>query len=160
MPSDLGLIPGPGISSRAEMAIGSDILAWKIPQTEEPGGLQFMQFQRIRHDWVCMLTTYWYKRRESYDIMVIVNFIQLSYSNASHKKRACNHIKCLVKCIINTSSWYIHELFISLFFWQNSNVVLVFNPSPQDLDKVTLTSMAVIKSDKFKAVITVHLCFQ
>ena len=47
---DLGLIPGSGISSGAEMATGSGILAWKIPQIEEPGGLQFMQFQRIRHD--------------------------------------------------------------------------------------------------------------
>ena len=28
-----------------EMATGSSIFAWKIPWTEEPGGLQFMQFQ-------------------------------------------------------------------------------------------------------------------
>ena len=27
----------------------SSILAWKIPQTEEPGGLQSMGLQRIRH---------------------------------------------------------------------------------------------------------------
>ena len=27
------------------MATGSSIFAWKIPWTEEPGGLQFMQFQ-------------------------------------------------------------------------------------------------------------------
>ena len=27
------------------------ILAWRIPQTEEPGGLQFIGSQRIRHDW-------------------------------------------------------------------------------------------------------------
>ena len=47
---DLGLIPGSGIFSGAEMATGSSILAWKIPQTEEPEGLQFMQFQRIRPD--------------------------------------------------------------------------------------------------------------
>ena len=33
-----------------EMAIHSSILAWKIPQTEEPGGLQFMGLQRVRHD--------------------------------------------------------------------------------------------------------------
>ena len=26
-------------------------LAWKIPRTEEPGGLQSMGSQRIRHDW-------------------------------------------------------------------------------------------------------------
>ena len=29
----------------------SSILAWKIPGTEEPGGLQFTGLQRVRHDW-------------------------------------------------------------------------------------------------------------
>ena len=33
-----------------EMATHSSILAWKIPWTEEPGGLQFMGLQRIGHD--------------------------------------------------------------------------------------------------------------
>jgi len=33
-----------------EMAIHSSILAWRIPQTEEPGGLQFMGSQRVGHD--------------------------------------------------------------------------------------------------------------
>ena len=32
------------------MATQSSILAWRIPWTEEPGGLQFMGLQRVRHD--------------------------------------------------------------------------------------------------------------
>ena len=32
------------------MATHSSILAWKIPWTEEPGGLQSLQSQRVRHD--------------------------------------------------------------------------------------------------------------
>jgi len=28
----------------------SSILSWKIPWTEEPGGLQCMGLQRVRHD--------------------------------------------------------------------------------------------------------------
>ena len=32
------------------MAIHSSIFAWRIPGTEEPGGLQSMGSQRIRHD--------------------------------------------------------------------------------------------------------------
>ena len=35
-----------------EMATLSSVLAWKIPCTEEPGGLQSMGSQRVRHDWV------------------------------------------------------------------------------------------------------------
>ena len=33
-----------------EMATHSSILAWRIPWTEEPGGLQSMGFQRVGHD--------------------------------------------------------------------------------------------------------------
>ena len=33
-----------------EMATHSFILAWKIPWTEELGGLQFMVSQRVGHD--------------------------------------------------------------------------------------------------------------
>ena len=33
-----------------EMATHSGILAWKIPWTEEPGGLQAMGSQRVGHD--------------------------------------------------------------------------------------------------------------
>ena len=32
-----------------EMTTHSSILAWKIPWTEESGGLQFMGSQRVRH---------------------------------------------------------------------------------------------------------------
>ena len=34
------------------MATHSSILAWRIPGTEESGGLQFMGSQRVRHDQV------------------------------------------------------------------------------------------------------------
>jgi len=33
-----------------EMATHSNILAWRIPWTEEPGGPQSMGSQRVRHD--------------------------------------------------------------------------------------------------------------
>ena len=33
-----------------EMATHSSILAWKIPWTEEPRGLQSMVLQRVRYD--------------------------------------------------------------------------------------------------------------
>ena len=34
-----------------EMSTHSSILAWEIPWTEEPGGLQSMGLQKVRHDW-------------------------------------------------------------------------------------------------------------
>ena len=35
-------------SLEKEIATNSNILAWRIPWTEEPGGLQFMGSQRVR----------------------------------------------------------------------------------------------------------------
>ena len=37
-------------SLEKEMATCSSILAWEIPWTKEPGGLQSMGTQRVRHD--------------------------------------------------------------------------------------------------------------
>ena len=40
----LGRFPGGGNGNPTR------VLAWKIPWTEEPGGLQFLGLQRVRHD--------------------------------------------------------------------------------------------------------------
>ena len=37
-----------------EMVAHSSILAWRIPWTEEPGRLQSMGSQRVRHDWTSL----------------------------------------------------------------------------------------------------------
>ena len=42
-----------------EMATHSSILAWEIPRTEEPGGLQSMRLQRVRHDLATEHTHTW-----------------------------------------------------------------------------------------------------
>ena len=47
---DAGLIPGSGRSLEEDMAIHSSILAWRIPWTEEPGGLQSIGSQRVGDD--------------------------------------------------------------------------------------------------------------
>ena len=39
-----------------EMVTPSSILAWKIPWTVEPGGLQSMESQRVRHNWTTVHT--------------------------------------------------------------------------------------------------------
>ena len=47
---DAGSIVGGEDPLEEEIAIHSSILAWRIPWTEEPEGLQFMGLQRVRHD--------------------------------------------------------------------------------------------------------------
>ena len=50
-----------GLESLAEKAMAphSSTLAWKIPWTEEPGGLQSMGFLRVGHDWATSLSLSW-----------------------------------------------------------------------------------------------------
>ena len=45
------------------------ILAYRIPWTEEPGRLQFMRSQRVRHDWVT----------NTYLVINIYTYIHMSY---------------------------------------------------------------------------------
>ena len=67
--------PWVGSSLEQEMAIHSSTIAWKIPWTEEPGRLQSMGSQRVRHDWaiftVIQMNHYltiplWYFRRRQW----------------------------------------------------------------------------------------------
>ena len=44
---NVGLIPGSGRSLEKEMATHSSILAWRIPGTEQLGGLQSMGFLTV-----------------------------------------------------------------------------------------------------------------
>ena len=47
---DTGSIPRLRRHPVEGMATHSSILAWRIPWTGEPGGLQFLGSQRVRHD--------------------------------------------------------------------------------------------------------------
>ena len=48
---DVGSIPESVRSPEEGMEAHSSILAWRIPWTEKPGGLQSMGSQRVGHDW-------------------------------------------------------------------------------------------------------------
>ena len=47
---DMGSILGWGRSPGEGNATHSSILVWEVPWTEEPGRLQSLQWQRVRHD--------------------------------------------------------------------------------------------------------------
>ena len=48
---DMGSIPESVSSLEKEMATHSSVLAWRIPRTEEPGGLQSIGLHKVRQDW-------------------------------------------------------------------------------------------------------------
>ena len=47
---DMASIPGPGISPGGGHGNPTTILAWKIPWTEEPDGLQSVVSKRVRYN--------------------------------------------------------------------------------------------------------------
>ena len=57
---------------RKEMETHSSILARKIPWTEEPGGLQFMGLQGVRHDWVTNIHTWDGQSCRQYKFSIII----------------------------------------------------------------------------------------
>ena len=57
-----------------EMAIHSSILAWRIPWTEEPGGLQSTGLQRVGHDWASF----------TLEIFALVSFLRKAIVTLQH----------------------------------------------------------------------------
>ena len=65
---DSGLFPGKDDPLEKELATHCSIFAWKIPWTEEPGGLQSMRLQRVRHDGACVCARA-HTHTESYSVL-------------------------------------------------------------------------------------------
>ena len=63
---DRGSIPGMGRSLGKGNGYPHQYFAWKIPWTEEPGGLQSMGSQRVRHHWATNTFTFTCKVRGTF----------------------------------------------------------------------------------------------
>ena len=80
-----------------EMTTYSSTLAWRTPWTEEPGGLQPMESQRVRHKWVAntylaWLELYYWKLVLFYFLLIFDwRMVALEY--------------CVPTCFLNQSSY-------------------------------------------------------
>ena len=61
---DFGKFFNASVFQSAKWNINSSTLAWRIPWTEEPGGLQSMGLLRVRHDWATSLSLFTHWRRK------------------------------------------------------------------------------------------------
>ena len=61
------MIPELGRSLKEGMVTHCSILAWRIPWTDEPGGLQSMGLQRVGHDLAIKHSTAQYLLNERID---------------------------------------------------------------------------------------------
>ena len=83
---DAGSIPWLGRSPGGEMATHSSILAWTIPWTEEPGGLQSKRLQRV--DLIERLSTHsYYVRVTGGHSSLNQSYYQRSARNSSQEGR-------------------------------------------------------------------------
>ena len=75
------------------MAIHSSILAWRIPWTEVPGGLQSVGSQRVRHDWSnwapCTLGS---RVRSGSYILLYAFFVFLNFLQWTCRRLVCPEI--------------------------------------------------------------------
>ena len=73
------------------MATCSSILAWEIPWTEEPGGLQSMGLQRVQHD---SATTYIsYRFQETVSLWLLhrsLDFVPKAFRHTSFSSHAAS----------------------------------------------------------------------
>ena len=73
---DLGSILGWEDPMENEMATHSSILAWRIPWSEESGGLQSIGLKRVRHGWV---TVTWRGYLEGWQCLKHLKFVAISF---------------------------------------------------------------------------------
>ena len=71
-------------SLEKKMATYSIIVVWRIPRTEEPGGLQSMASQRVRHDWMTSLS-----------LLIILEWSAISFSRRAFQPRDRSWVSCI-----------------------------------------------------------------
>ena len=101
------------------MAIHSSILAWRIPWTKEPGGLQSMGLQRVGHNWATSLSLFRVGSTAYFLKFLLIAVVLLWYCNTySHRQR------------------HIHPIHV-LQLWKTKTVPCKFLVQPSHLTKST-----------------------
>ena len=101
------------------MATHSSLLAWRIPWTVEPGGLQSMGSQRFRHDSSDLACTHTCKHISVYSLLDIKKVSTCIYIKV--KSRRNDHSSC----VLTTWAHFEHH---SAYSWQGSVRAFPCNP--------------------------------
>ena len=112
------------------IATHSSILVWRIRWTVEPGGLQSMGSQRVRHDWINLTCTHcihgWYNSKnwcEEHGINIIAYsnhiyvhklIITCSACICKNSRKKCQQKDATDQC------WYLHsKSIVPLSLWRS-----------------------------------------
>ena len=125
---DTGSIPGSEDPLEKGMTTHSSILAWRIPWTEEPGGLHSIGSRRVGHDWATK------QQLQQWDIYLILSRINMQQrlGDLTNMERARSQLFCGKSIIFSMllyfnifdtfNKWYYYTiiciiLFIVRFFY-------------------------------------------
>ena len=104
-----------------EMATHSSILAWKIPWTEDPGRLQSMGSQRVRHDWASSLN---FTGIHTFVLYVCVSISALQVRYLYHFSRF--HIYVIIYDICFSDLLHCMTVSRSIYVSENGTILLFF----------------------------------
>ena len=86
------------------MAIHSSIPAWKIPRTEEPGGLHAIHgVAKVGHDWACTQGSLWH-----YPLFI------LTYCHSRTQWKEQPHLGCDLPVAEGKNRWFITSIHVSV----------------------------------------------
>ena len=108
------------------MATHSSILAWRIPWTEEPDGLQSMESQRVRHSWVTKHT-----------LLLIIYNNNFMYNIQYYIHYTFYYILYFVYCML-----YMQIYTMQLFIYNNINI---YNQKIKDILRCCWRNINVTK---------------
>ena len=97
-----------------EMATCSCMLAWKIPWTEESGGLQSMGLQRVRHDWTHKCWRNSYNIKMSYFVN-ITSLIRKVFGSFNHMVEETGFPKSWFLLLFENLNSIIGSIYYQLF---------------------------------------------
>ena len=91
---------------KKEMATHSSTPAWRIPWTEEPGRLQIMGLQRVRHDWATLFIFFFlssYASMTAYfnsvsSLPLLLSLLAVSYVKYHNVLQKIFHMPLILKC--------------------------------------------------------------
>ena len=96
-----------------EMATHSSILAWRIPWTKEPGGLQSMGSQRVRHDWATHIYTHIHTKSYYFILVLLVGRCAARQEPFNVMGKGGEWSKLLCS---KWHNWELHSKIINLFY--------------------------------------------
>ena len=114
----MGSIPGQGRSPGGGHSNLLSILAWRIPWTEKPGGLQSTGSQRVRHNCTCRhIKSFFYLEA----FMIFLKSLEfLVYQNMPR------NVSFLIKTIWNSTSQFSLPVFSSRKFFSLGLIIPFF----------------------------------